>query len=96
MRVPTVTRPLEHFIAKPMGRLGADGPSCQPGEKPISNATFTLMGLGVGAILVVWLVFSVFKKILGLLFLVALAFGAWTLWNNPALLQQVLGSLPLP
>jgi hypothetical protein len=67
-----------------------------PREKPISNETYTLMGLGVGAILLVWLVFSVFKKILGLLFLAALAFGAWLLWNNPALLQQVLNSLPMP
>ena len=53
------------------------------------------MGLGVGAILVAWLIFSVFKKILGLLFLAALAFGAWMLWNNPALLQQVLGVIGL-
>ena len=51
------------------------------------------MGLGVGAILVAWLIFSVFKKILGLVFLAALALGAWMLWNNPALLQQLLGLL---
>ncbi|WP_157959803.1 hypothetical protein [Devosia submarina] len=50
----------------------------------------------MGAILIVWLVFSVFKKILGLLFLAALAFGAWVLWNNPALLQRLLNSLPVP
>jgi uncharacterized membrane protein YccC len=54
-----------------------------------------LIGLGVGALLVAWLIFSVFKKILGLLFLVALAFGTWTVWNNPSLLQQLLGFLPL-
>jgi hypothetical protein len=39
---------------------------------------------------VAWLIFSVFKKVLGLVFLAALAFGAWTLWNNPGMLQQVL------
>ncbi len=64
-------------------------------DKPIPTETYTLMALGVGAILVAWLIFSVFKKVLGLLFLAALAFGAWMLWNNPSLLQQVLGLVGL-
>jgi hypothetical protein len=38
---------------------------------------------------VAWLIFSVFKKVLGLMFLAALAFGAWTLWSNPSALQQL-------
>jgi len=49
-----------------------------------------LLGLGVGAIVIVWLIFSVFKKVLGLAFLAALAFGAWMLWNNPEIMQHVL------
>lgn len=82
-----------HFVAQPGSQ---NTPSAQINEdKPIPTETYTLMALGVGAILVAWLIFSVFKKILGLLFLAALAFGAWTLWNNPALMQQVMGLVGL-
>ena len=55
----------------------------------IPSETYVLVGLGLGAVVVAWLIFSVFKKVLGLMFLAALAFGAWTLWSNPSALQQL-------
>lgn len=39
---------------------------------------------------VVWLVFSVLKKVIGLLFLAAVVFGAYMLWQDPVLLNRVL------
>ena len=50
----------------------------------------TLMGLGVAALVIVWLVFSVLKKVIGLLFLAAVVIGAFVLWQNPAMLQALL------
>jgi hypothetical protein len=41
-------------------------------------------------VIIVWLVFSVLKKVIGLLFLAAMAVGAFVLWQNPALLQALL------
>ena len=52
--------------------------------------TAMLMGLGIAAIVVVWLVFSVLKKLLGLLFLAALALGAVVLWNNPEMARGLM------
>ena len=52
--------------------------------------TDTLIGLGLAALLVIWLVFSVVKRIFGLLLLAALAVAGFVLWNNPALLGTVL------
>lgn len=51
--------------------------------------TYTLVGLGVAGVVIAWLIFSVFKKVLGLLFLAALAFGAWMIWQNPQVVQQL-------
>jgi hypothetical protein len=36
-----------------------------------------------------WLVFSLARKMFGLVLLVALAVGAWVLWSNPHLLYSV-------
>ena len=33
----------------------------------------------------VWLVFSVLKKVIGLLFLAAVVVGGYMLWQNPAM-----------
>ncbi len=49
-----------------------------------------LIGLGVAAVVVVWLVFSVFKRVLGLALLVAMAFGAWVVWSNPELQRSLI------
>ena len=51
--------------------------------------TVTLMGLGVAAVVVLWLVFSVMKKVVGLLLLVGFAGAAYLLLTNPAALRAV-------
>lgn len=56
----------------------------------ITGDNYTLIGLGLAALLVIWLVFSVVKRIFGLLLLAALAVAGFVLWNNPALLGTVL------
>jgi hypothetical protein len=50
----------------------------------------TLLGLGVGAVVVVWLVFSVVKKMVGIAIVLALAGGAWFLWTNPQHLAPII------
>jgi hypothetical protein len=55
--------------------------------------TYTMIGLGLVALLVVWLVFSVLKKVVGLVFLAAIAVGGYMLWNNPPLLDRVLDTV---
>ncbi len=57
---------------------------------PIASDTYTLIGLGVGAIVVIWLVFSVLKKVIGLALLAAVAAAAFVLWQNPTLLRGLL------
>lgn len=53
-----------------------------------------MIGLGVAAVVVAWLVFSVFKKVLGLALLASLALGAWLLWSNPEMLRGLMNMLP--
>ena len=52
-----------------------------------------MIGLGFGALLAVWLVFSVLKKVVGLIFLLALAAGAYVLWTNPSLLHSLMATI---
>jgi hypothetical protein len=52
--------------------------------------SYMLIGLGCAALLAVWLVFSLVKKIFGLALLAALALGLFVLWNNPAMLHQLI------
>ncbi len=52
--------------------------------------TPSLLILGIGAAIVLWLVFSVMKKLFGLALIAAVAFGAYMLWTNPGLLDQVM------
>lgn len=42
---------------------------------------------------VLWLVFSVLKKVIGLLVLAAIAVAAFVLWQNPAMLDALLAWL---
>ena len=49
-----------------------------------------LIALAVAAVVIVWLIFSVLKKVVGFVLLIALAAGAWILWSNPEMLQPVL------
>lgn len=59
----------------------------------MTGDTYTLIGIGLGVLLVAWLVLSMFKKVIGLLFLAAVAFGGYLLWNDPELLASVLGGV---
>ena len=59
----------------------------------MTSDTYIVIGLGLAALLVVWLVFSVFKKVLGLLFLAAVAGGGYILWSNPSLLNSVINTI---
>ncbi|KQT48448.1 hypothetical protein DevBK_14370 [Devosia sp. BK] len=54
------------------------------------NDPMTLMGFGIGAIVVIWLVFSVVKKVVGIAIVLALAAGAWFLYTNPQQLAPVI------
>lgn len=36
-----------------------------------------------------WLVFTMVRKLFGVILLAALAGGAWIVWNNPQLLDRV-------
>ena len=55
--------------------------------------TATMIGLGLLAVVVAWLVFSVLKKVIGLLFVAALVVSAFVLWQNPALRDSLFGWL---
>jgi hypothetical protein len=57
--------------------------------------TSTLLALGVGAAILVWLVFSLIKRLFGVAILAALAFGAYMVWTNPDLRDQALGLVGL-
>lgn len=50
----------------------------------------TLMGMGIGAVVVIWLIFSVVKKVFGIVLVIGLAVGAWIIWSNPALIAPVV------
>ena len=52
--------------------------------------TYTLVGMGVAAIVVIWLVFSVAKKLFGLLLVGALIAVGVVAWQHPELLQQAM------
>jgi len=54
------------------------------------NDPMTLMGFGIGAIVVIWLVFSVVKKMVGIAIVLALAAGAWFLYTNPQHLAPII------
>lgn len=62
-------------------------------EAFIPTDTITLIGLGVAALVAVWLVFSLVRKVFGFLLLIAIGIGAWYLWTNPETAQALLGSV---
>ena len=49
-----------------------------------------LLVLGIGAAILLWLVFSVMKKLFGVALIAALVFGGYMLWTNPDLQQRAL------
>lgn len=50
-----------------------------------------LIGLGLVGLVVVWLVFSLIRKMFGLVLLAALVVGGFVLWNDPQLQASVIG-----
>lgn len=50
----------------------------------------TLLALGIGAAILLWLVFSLMKKLFGLALIAALAFGAYMIWTNPDLQRRAM------
>ncbi|MHA6297699.1 hypothetical protein [Devosia sp. CAU 1758] len=50
----------------------------------------SLFVLGIGAAILLWLVFSVMKKLFGLALIAALVFGGYMLWTNPDLLRGAM------
>ncbi len=55
------------------------------------NDTTALIALGCGALLAVWLVFSLLKKVLGLALLAGLALVGYLVWNNPVWRDAAIG-----
>jgi hypothetical protein len=53
----------------------------------------TLIGLGLAGLFIVWLAFSLLKKVVGLAVLAALIIGGFVLWGNPAMRQAMLDGL---
>ena len=49
-----------------------------------------LLVLGVGAAIIVWLIFSILKKLFGLALIAGVAFAAYLVWANPELLSETL------
>ena len=58
--------------------------------RKIQTDPLMLMGLGIGAVVVIWLIFSVVKKVAGIAIVIALAVGAWMIWSNPELLASIM------
>ena len=54
------------------------------------NDPMTLMGFGIGAVVVIWLIFSVVKKMVGFAIVLGLAAGAWFLYANPQHLAPIM------
>ncbi|MDP9590591.1 UNVERIFIED_ORG: hypothetical protein J2W19_003155 [Shinella zoogloeoides] len=48
----------------------------------------SLIILATVAAMVLWLVFFVARKLFGFALLVAIAVGAWMIWNDPTVLQK--------
>ena len=53
--------------------------------------TSTLLALGVGAVIVLWLVFSVLRKLFGLALIAGIVGLIAFLWFNPELAAQLWG-----
>ncbi|KKC39514.1 hypothetical protein WH87_04785 [Devosia epidermidihirudinis] len=59
-------------------------------REQIPTDTYTLVGLGVAAVVVLWLVFSVLKKVFGLVLLAAILGAGFMLWHNPEMLHWAM------
>lgn len=59
-------------------------------EAVIPTDPLTLMGFGIGAVVIVWLLFSVVKRMVGIALVLALVAGGWFLWTNPQHLAPII------
>lgn len=57
------------------------------------NDPQTMIGLAIGAVVLVWLVFSVVKKLFGLALVASIVLVIAVLWLNPGLAQLVWANL---
>lgn len=62
-------------------------------EVRIPTDSFALIAIGLVALAAFWLVFSLVRKMFGLVLLVALAIGAWVLWSNPGFIHAATDAL---
>ncbi len=56
---------------------------------PIITDNYLLIGLGFAALLIAWMVFSLIKKVFGLVLVGAIILAGLLLWTNPALLENL-------
>lgn len=56
---------------------------------PIITDNYLLIGLGFAALLIAWMVFSLIKKVFGLVLVGAIILAGLVLWTNPALLKNL-------
>ncbi len=57
-------------------------------EASILTEDYSLIITGLVAAVVLWFVFTLVRKLFGVVLLFALTAGAWLLWNNPPLLWE--------
>jgi hypothetical protein len=57
-------------------------------EPTMPSDLMSVIILAAVAAAVLWLVFFVARKLFGIALLVAVAIGAWMIWNDPAVLQK--------
>ncbi|WIJ25547.1 hypothetical protein [Devosia sp. RR2S18] len=56
---------------------------------PIITDNYLLIGLGFAALLIAWMVFSLVKKVFGLVLVCAIVLAGLVLWTNPVLLDNL-------
>ncbi|WMT85310.1 hypothetical protein NO932_10170 [Pelagibacterium sp. 26DY04] len=59
------------------------------GGPPIPTDNPTILIYALAALVVLWLVFAMMRKLFGIAIILALVGGAWLLWSNPELLENL-------
>lgn len=62
----------------------------QSTEASIPTDGFSLIVISAIALAAFWLVFSLVRKMFGLVLLAAIGIAAWVLWSNPELFERVM------
>jgi hypothetical protein len=58
-------------------------------EAHIPGDYLTISIFGLLAIVVLWFVFAIVRRLIGVLLLGAVAIGAWMIWNDPQMLMSI-------